>query len=138
MSAAARWKCAADLLSGRAGAPGCDFGTLVPTPPRGVSSHMSGRAEAPGFDFGTLVPTPAHRVSSIMSGRAEAPGCVSAPWCPPLPAASASRYRTLYPQAAARRLIAVSLLTSLSSPLSTLYPLPSTLSRSVAEAPGCD
>ncbi|MEY3174014.1 MAG: hypothetical protein RLZZ436_1928 [Planctomycetota bacterium] len=42
---------------------------------------MSGRAEAPGCDSGTLVPRPCQP----LSGRAEAPGCDSAPWCPPLP-----------------------------------------------------
>ncbi|MEY3175861.1 MAG: hypothetical protein RLZZ436_3775, partial [Planctomycetota bacterium] len=39
-------------LSGRAEAPGCDSGTLVPTP----CQLLSGRAEAPGCDSGTLVP----------------------------------------------------------------------------------
>jgi hypothetical protein len=32
-----------------------------------------------------------------MSGRAEAPGCVLAPWCPILPAASASRRQGTLP-----------------------------------------
>ncbi|MEY3173704.1 MAG: hypothetical protein RLZZ436_1618 [Planctomycetota bacterium] len=43
----------------------------------------------------------AHRVTialaEIMSGRAEAPGCVFAPWCAPLPAASASRWQGSLP-----------------------------------------
>ncbi|MEY3227821.1 MAG: hypothetical protein RLZZ536_2440, partial [Planctomycetota bacterium] len=46
------------------GSPRLRFGTLVPTPPRGVSGNVSGRAEAPGCEFGTLVPTPARGVSS--------------------------------------------------------------------------
>ncbi|MEY3174665.1 MAG: hypothetical protein RLZZ436_2579 [Planctomycetota bacterium] len=55
-------------MSGRAEATGCDSGTLVPTPARGVSSNVSGRAEAPGCDFGTLVPDPARGVSIAWPG----------------------------------------------------------------------
>ncbi|MEY3172395.1 MAG: hypothetical protein RLZZ436_308, partial [Planctomycetota bacterium] len=69
------------------GSPRLRFGTLVPTP----CQPLSGGAEAPGCDSGTLVPTAARRVSSHMTGRPEAPGCDSAPWCAPLPAASAAR-----------------------------------------------
>ncbi|MEY3173800.1 MAG: hypothetical protein RLZZ436_1714, partial [Planctomycetota bacterium] len=59
------------------GSPRLRSGTLVPTPPRGVSSAW------PRVFTRGLPP--------CGSSVAEAPGCVSAPWCPALPVASAAR-----------------------------------------------
>ncbi|MEY3173183.1 MAG: hypothetical protein RLZZ436_1097, partial [Planctomycetota bacterium] len=48
------------------GSPRLRFGTLVPTPARGVSSIVSGRAEAPGYALRTLVRTPCRGVGSAV------------------------------------------------------------------------
>ncbi|MEY3176793.1 MAG: hypothetical protein RLZZ436_4707, partial [Planctomycetota bacterium] len=53
--------------------------------------HYERAGGSPRLRLRTLVRTPARGISNIMSGRAEAPGCDFAPWCAPLPAASAVR-----------------------------------------------
>jgi thiol-disulfide isomerase/thioredoxin len=106
----------AELLSGRAEAPGCALAPWCPSCRRRRSVGSALYPRAPARRLITLQPggssrfhTVAHALvvafAELLSGRAEAPGCVLAPWCP-----SCRRRRrrvgcALYPRAPARRLI---------------------------------
>ncbi|MEY3173499.1 MAG: hypothetical protein RLZZ436_1413 [Planctomycetota bacterium] len=93
-------------LSGRAEAPGCVSAPWCHTPPRGVSIAL-----------------PTHFTRRLPPGGScveEAPGCVFVPWYAQRQHRVAS---TLYPQAAAKRLIALSLLTSHFSLLTSHFSL---------------
>ncbi|MEY3174824.1 MAG: hypothetical protein RLZZ436_2738 [Planctomycetota bacterium] len=94
----------------------------VPSP---AASQRKSPNRGPVTSYFSLLSTLDPLLSRTACGS---PGLRFAPWCAPLPAASASRCRALYPQAAAWRLSAFSLLTS-------HFSLLSTLSRSVRKPP---
>ncbi|MEY3175674.1 MAG: hypothetical protein RLZZ436_3588, partial [Planctomycetota bacterium] len=84
----------AEIMSGRAEAPGCASHPGAWPLPAASTSRFQGTLPA-GFRQAAHCVTIAF--AEIMSGRAEAPGCDSHPGAWPLPAASTSRFQGTLP-----------------------------------------